>query len=134
MTDRKPDRKFDFRPFLAAAALVGGGGLILLSLFLPSLAISRTNWSPEQAKRYQDASIQLHSLSHAAVHAARDGTASETREKLQLAEAEYKAIRADLDSATARPARIALVLRLSGIALLAVGAFGLYYIRTPSEP
>ena len=133
MTDNERDQKLDWRTALPATSLAGGILLILLSLFWPSGATSRANWSAEQAKQYQAASIKLHSLSHASVHPGTDVDPQAQRKELQQAEADYKAIRAELDSAIDRPKHLILAFRVAGVTLVAAGGLGMYYARNPPE-
>jgi hypothetical protein len=127
MTDNEPERKLDWRAALPAMPLIVGIVFVLLSLFWPNGA-SQSSWSPEQAKKYQSASVELHGLSHSMAHAKPDEQAA-LNKKLQQAEADYKAIRSQLDSAIDRPGRISVVLRWTGIALMAIGGLTLYLMR-----
>ena len=52
--------------------------------------------------------------------------------ELQQAEADYNAVRLQLDSAIDRPKRVSQLLRWTGISLMAAGGFGLYYLRAPA--
>jgi hypothetical protein len=105
-----------------AAGLLGVGILLLaVSFFWPSQSASRAAWSPEQAQAYQAASIKLHSLSQESVAAAGSNKDKTIREKLGQAEAEYKAIRSQLDSAIDRPKSITLALRIAGSLAAIVG-------------
>jgi hypothetical protein len=91
--------------------------------------VSRSAWSPEQAKEYQAASVKLHSLSQQTVAAAGSNSDKANREKLAQAETEYKAIRSQLDSAIDRPKYITYALRIVG-SLLAITGLTLIYRRS----
>jgi hypothetical protein len=113
---------------LAAALLAAGILLLAVSFFLPGQSVSRSAWSPEQAKAYQDASVKLHGLSQQTVAAAGSNDDKSNREKLAQAEAEYKAIRSQLDSAIDRPKYITHALRIVG-SLMAIAGLALIYRR-----
>ena len=134
MTDSDSKTELDWRSPLAAVLLASGILLVLLSLFWPSGGVAHSNWSPEQAKKYQEASVKLHSLSHASVHSSSEVDQAAMRKDLQQAEAEYNAIRTKLDSAIDQPKRFSHMLRWTGIALMAVGGWGLYRLRAPATP
>ena len=106
MTDSEPEWKLDWRAALPATPLIVGIVIVVLSLFWPKGA-SQSSWSPEQAKKYQAASVELHGLSHSMAHAKPDEQAA-LNKKLQQAEADYKAIRSQLDSAIDRPGEFRL--------------------------
>jgi hypothetical protein len=111
---------------LAIALLAGGILLFALSFVWPGQSASRAAWSPEQAKAYDVASIKLHSLSQETVAAAGSNNAKALRSKIDQAEAEYKAIRSQLDSAIDRPKHITLALRISATLLAIVGLTLIY--------
>ena len=117
------------RPSSTAAILLGGGiFLFLISLFWPGQSASRAAWSNEQAIAYEAASIKLHGLSQETVAAAGSNKEKALREKVMKAEAEYKILRAELDSAIDRPKHITLVLRIFGT-LMAIAGLTLIYRR-----
>jgi hypothetical protein len=111
-----------------AAILLGGGILVLVvSFFWPGQTISRAAWSDEQAKAYQTASVKLHSLSHETTAAAANATADKAlREKLDKAQAEYKAIRSQLDSAIDRPKYVTFAMRIAACLMAIVGLTLIY--------
>jgi len=132
MTGNDPRQPFDSWKAIPAILLTSGIVLILLSLFWPTGTVSHANWSPDQAKQYQAASVKLHGRSHASVHPSPDADPQAMRKELQQAEADYKAIRTQLDSAINGPKRFALALRAAGIAILVAGGAGMYYFRAPA--
>src|SRR3954464_7739875 len=83
---------------LAALCITGGIVILLTSLLWPNKSTSHSNWSLEQAKQYQAASVKLHSLSHASLHADPGTDPQTARKELQQAEDDYQAIRSQLDS------------------------------------
>ncbi len=112
-----------------AAALVATGILLLaVSFFWPGQSVSRAAWSSDQAKAYQAASMKLHSLSQETVASAGANGDKAVREKLEKAEADYKAIRSQLDSAIDRPKYITFAIRILG-SLLAIAGMTLIYRR-----
>jgi len=114
---------------LATVLLAGGILLLVVSFFWPGQSISRTAWSPEQADAYQAASVKLHGLSQETTAAAGSNNEKALRERLTRAETEYKAIRAQLDSAIDRPKYITYTLRILG-SLLAIAGLTLIYRRS----
>jgi hypothetical protein len=122
---KPPSRQLSLEAFL----LAGGILLLAVSFFWPGQSLSRSAWSPEQAKAYQAASVKLHGLSQETVAAAGSNNDKANREKLAQAEAEYKAIRSQLDSAIDRPKYITYALRIFG-SLLAIAGLALIYRRT----
>lgn len=117
--------------WLAIPALLFTVGivLILLSFILPAKALSRSGWTQDQAKRYQAASLKLHSLSQASLHPTADADPAAQHKELARADAEYKMIRAQLDAATNRPQNIAFIMRLIGGGLIAIGGTAVYLGR-----
>ena len=129
MVNNEPAKQTARQPMLAAILLAAGILLLLISFFWPGQSTSRAAWSPEQAKAYQKASVKLHNLSQETVATAGSNNDKALREKLDKAEAEYKAIRAQLDSAIDRPKHITLALRIVGT-LLAIAGLTAIYRRT----
>jgi hypothetical protein len=114
---------------LAAGLLAVGILLLAVSFFWPGQSVSRAAWSIEQAKAYQAASLKLHSLSQETVAKAGSDKDKALREKFVEAEAEYKAIRSQLDSAIDRPKHITRAIRIAG-SLMAIAGLTLIYRRT----
>lgn len=132
MTDSNDRAAGDWRTPLSAFALIVGIALIALSMFWPSTATAgRSNWSPQQAKKYQQASARLHELSHTPEKSTPAETQARER-KLKQAAAEFETIRADLDAAIGGSAKITTMLRLAGATLIITGCIALYQRRTPS--
>lgn len=132
MTDSDDRATVDWRTPLSGFALIAGVALIAVSMFWPSSATAgRSNWSPQQAKQYQHASARLHELSHTPEHPTPAEIKAHDRE-LQQAEAEFKTIRADLDSAIGSSAKTTTILRLAGAVLIITGCIALYQRRAPS--
>ncbi len=129
MTDASWPAKFDWRFGLAAVLIVAGIGLIVLSVFCTGSAVSQANWSPEQAKQYQQASLKLHSLSHEP-NTTTDADRQSYHRELKQAESEYQAIRARLDSAIDGSETFLRSLRWLGAVLTAFGSFGLYRFQS----
>lgn len=132
MTDSDDREALDWRMAASAFALIAGVALIALSMFWPSSASAgRSNWSPQQAKQYQQASARLHELSHAPEHPTPAQTLAHDRE-LKQAEAEFGAMRADLDTALGSSGKTTTILRLAGAVLIITGCIALYQRRSPS--
>jgi hypothetical protein len=111
---------------VSALLLLVGLALVVRSFFVDNVTGARPAWSEQQAGNYQEAAIKLHGLSHEAVHAS--GTANEPRIKAELenAQAEYDKLLDQLESARARPKRIAWLMRIGGALLLAAGCAVLF--------
>lgn len=129
MANNEQEKQPALQSSLAVGLLAGGILLLAISFFWPGQSVSRAAWSTEQAKAYQDASVKLHSLSQETVGTAGANSQKALREKLDKAEAEYKAIRSQLDSAIDRPKHITLALRIFGT-LMAIAGLTLIYRRT----
>jgi hypothetical protein len=112
-----------------ASLLVLGLVLIAVSLVWPSVSNASSGWTDEKAEAYQSASAELHQLSmQMAATPAEDQTRAR-QDALAAAQSKYAALRAELDEARSRPARIAAILRYSGIFLAVVGTLLLWNAR-----
>jgi hypothetical protein len=111
---------------LSIVLLVIGAGLITWSFVKPSLSSARAAWSQEQADAYQQTSIKLHGLAHEAIHAAGSPREREAVAELDKARADFEVLKAQLESAISRPNRIAWILRIGGMLVMAAGAGVLY--------
>jgi hypothetical protein len=129
MANIEPTEPTASRQLPAAIFLVAGLGLLAASFILPSQATSRGSWSPEQAQAYQRASAKLHGLSHELAHAAGSKDEPAIKEKVKEAQAEYGALRTQLDIAIDRPKHIATALQIGGSLLIAIGAIVMFAKR-----
>jgi hypothetical protein len=82
MADDNREDRLAPRRWLPAVVLAAGAGLLGLSFFWPSQAVSRANWSLEQAKAFQAASVRLHNLSFETAGAAGSEDEKTVRNKL----------------------------------------------------
>jgi hypothetical protein len=128
MTRREPADSPAWRSLIAIILLISGLGSIAWSFIALNVSTGRTAWSEEQAREYQAASSRLHSLSHQFAQQANRGNETVARQ-LKQAEADYDSLRGQLESAMARPQRIAILLRVAGLLLLVVGGACLYFGR-----
>lgn len=126
MADNEQEKQPARQSLFAIALLAGGIVLFAISFIWPGQSASRAAWSPEQAKAYDAASIKLHSLSQETVAAAGSNNAKALRAKVDQAEAEYKVLRSQLDSAIDRPKHITLALRITGSLLSIAGLMFIY--------
>jgi hypothetical protein len=116
----------------ATLLLMIGLMLIGLSFVWPTMASSQSAWPNEKAEAYQAASANVHRLSmQMAGRTPQDQTRAH-HEELANAQTNYAALRTELDEARIRPARIATILRYSGILLAAGGAVWLFARRETS--
>ena len=129
MANIEPNGPSASRQLPAAIFLVAGLSLLAASFLVPSQATSRASWSPEQAHAYQRASVKLHGLSHELEHAAGSKDEPAIKEKVKEAQAEYGALRTQLDAAIDRPKHIATTLQIGGSLLIATGAFVMFVKR-----
>jgi hypothetical protein len=114
------------RPKALSALLIAAGvGVIAISFVWPTRATQRRAWSMEQAKQYKAAAGKLHSLSHEITHADANREAA-VRQELNTAQAEYDALRRDLDAALSRPRRWAWIMRSAGILAICIGGAVLF--------
>lgn len=132
MTNHEPATMPAWRPIVAAVMLAIGIGLVALSFAWSTIFNGNGGWSNEQAREYQAASQQLHSLSHEYSQRARQGNDSALHEELEKAKLEYDSLRSDLDAAIARPRRVEIALRTIGMAL--IGASGVLLYQSRSTP
>ncbi|MFO0787951.1 MAG: hypothetical protein U0805_00740 [Pirellulales bacterium] len=117
---------------LPAIAIIAGLAFIAVSLVWPARSMSRANWSPEQALKFQAASVKLHDLSHGAAHQTAEDLAAHKRE-LQQAEAQFQIMRTQLDSAINSPHNYAFVLRILGGFLIVAGAISAFATRNSAK-
>jgi hypothetical protein len=104
----------------AALLIIAGAGVIAISFVWPGKSSQRDAWSLEQAKQYQAAASKLHKLLDEKTNA-KPGRDVTVRKKLETAEAEYNALRGDLDSAMSRPQRWAWTMRVVGMIAVVIG-------------
>jgi hypothetical protein len=121
--ERRPPT--DWRAISALSMLMVGVLLVGLSLVWARFVTGRSAWSDQQAREFQAASTKLHSLSHDFAHKAEHGDTEAIRPDLDKAQAHFAELNAQLESARNRPARIATILRFTGL-LLAVAGGALY--------
>ena len=119
--------------------LGAGVGLLVLSWFWPSFVGGRRNWSDEQANAFDQAVADVHRLGHemgdaqeAARLRASQGSTQAADAQVDRAVAEYNAAkkrydeaRSALDEARGRGQGAAIIMRWSGIALVAIAICGL---------
>src|SRR5262245_1216598 len=110
----------------AVAMLLLGVVFVGVSFVWASVSTGRSEWSDEQARAYQAASADLHSLTHKYGEHLSGAKGEAIPPELQQARAKYDELRGQLDTARARPLALALALRVTGMALAVVGA-ALYF-------
>jgi hypothetical protein len=123
----EPRKPLNLRPILCGLAVMAGLVLFAASFVWPASSTGSTAWSTEQAVEYQKASKNLHSLSHK--YARTEGTeeSKKVRAELDKAQSEFATLSEDLESAIARPKRLAWYLRIGATILVAAGAVALFY-------
>ena len=127
MTTDEPATQLTSRHVVAAILVVGGLGLVALSFIWANVSTARSAWSQEQALEYQATSSKLHSLSHQFAQEAQRGNDQAIRAELEKTRAEYGELRAQLEGAMARPARIAFWLRIFGLLLIAAALVSAFW-------
>lgn len=125
MSTSEPARPFAWRDAWAMLLTLAGLVLIALSAVWPRVATGRHGWTDEKAVAYQSASADVHRLSMQAAATEPESQSRALHDELAEAESRYVELRAELDSARGKPARIATMLRYAGILLLAGGIVGL---------
>ena len=125
MSTREAAKGFAWYHVTAMVILLSGLGLVALSLFWPRVFAGKSGWTQEQASKYQAASADVHRLSMQAGSTPPEDQTRSLQNELAKAQAEYGALRDELDAARARPGRIAAILRYLGIALAVGGALAL---------
>jgi hypothetical protein len=123
----EPREPLNLRPILGGLVVIVGLVLFAVSFVWPTSSSSSTTWSTEQAIEYQTASKNLHSLSHEYARAAGTEEAQEVRAKLDKAKSEFATLSEDLESAIARPKRLAWYLRIGACVMVLAGAAGFFY-------
>jgi hypothetical protein len=122
--DREP---LNLRPILCGLLVVVGLVLFAVSFVWPGSSTRSAGWSTDQAVKYQTASTNLHRLSHEYARTTGTDKAPQVRAELQKAQSEFSELGGELESAIARPKRLAMMLRIGGLALAAIGAVGVFY-------
>lgn len=111
-------------------ALVAIGIASLVASFIwPHLDDGRGAWTEEKAKAYSEVSSRSHAL------ATKLGTRGATEEDMRLAEqadAEFRAMKAELDYARTRGDRVGFWLKIIGGVLAGVGGVGFLAARDPN--
>jgi hypothetical protein len=111
--------------------------LVALSSIWPSLFPGTSTWTPEKAERWAEIKDRLHNLSFIvnnprgpSMHRGPElGTAKEEYERIKK---EGELLKADFESAAARPTTIATSLKWTGISLAAIGIVGWYAVKNTS--
>jgi type II secretory pathway pseudopilin PulG len=123
----------DSRSVLAAMLLLAGIAAVVSSFIVGrSQSAARAAWTQQQAHDYQASAIKLHGLSHEFAHAAERGEQAAVQSELDKAQSEYNALRTKLESAMGRPTRIAWLLRIGGVVLIAASV-GILFVVPPAE-
>jgi hypothetical protein len=101
--------------------------MILASFTVPTGSLESLTWDDAKAQEFQSAAARFHELSHAATDAGA-ANAESLPSQLAAAQAEYEALRSQLDAARIRPRQVAVVLRWLGVAITITG--GVFYYRS----
>jgi len=134
MVSSEPRKTLSWQQVAASLLLAIGCALVSLSFAWPRVAGGSAAWPKDQALRYQRAAANLHSLSHKYAQAAAQGDERAVRRELEQAHGEYSEVRSELDSAMARPKRLATIIRALGLVLAVVGAVAFYYSAQRASP
>lgn len=120
----------DLRLILCGLLVVLGLVLFAISFVWPAFSTRSASWSTEQAVEYQAASANLHRLSHEYARTAGTEKSRQVRAELDKAQSDFATLSGDLESAIARPKRLAWYLRIGAALLVAAGAAGIFYRGT----
>jgi hypothetical protein len=123
----EPRKPLNLRPILCGLAVILGLVLFAVSFVWPASSTRSASWSTEQAVEYQAASANLHRLSHEYARTAGTNEAQQVRAELDKAQSDFATLSDDLESAIARPKRLAWYLRIGATLLVAAGAAGIFY-------
>jgi hypothetical protein len=124
---REPRAPLNPWPILCSLLVVIGLVLFAVSFVWPGSSTRSRAWSTEQAIEYQSTSEDLKRLTLEYGKAAESPGAQELRKELQKKEQEYAKLHAGLESAIARPKRLAMYLRIGACVMVLVGAAGFFY-------
>ena len=102
-----PEAAKGFSWFHAAAMVVSiiGLALVALSLFWPRVFAGPSGWTDEKAAKYQAVSAEVHRLTMQVSSTPTENQARTLQNEWADAQADYGALRAELDAARARPSR-----------------------------
>jgi hypothetical protein len=123
----EPREPLNLRPILSGLLVIAGVVLFAVSFIWSAASTRSAVWSTEQAVEYQAASSNLHRLSHEYARTAGTEEAKQVRAELDKAQSEFATLSDDLESAIARPKRLAWYLRIGACVLALVGAVGFFY-------
>jgi hypothetical protein len=127
----KNDRYF-WQVASGALLLMIGLALVALSLAWPRLSDGSSTWTNEKAEAYQAASAEVHQRTMQMAATPPEEQTRANKEALADAQTTYAGLRAELDDARTRPARLATILRFGGILLAISGAIILWMFRETS--
>jgi hypothetical protein len=114
-------------PILCGLFVIVGLVLFAVSFVWPGSSARNSAWSADQATEYQAASVNLHRLSHEYARTAGTNEAQQVRAELEKARKDFDGLSTDLESAIARPRRLAMFLRIGACAMVFAGAAGFFY-------
>jgi hypothetical protein len=123
----EPREPINLRPILSGLAVIAGLILFAISFVWPATSSRSAAWTTEQAVEYQSASSNLHRLSHEYARTAGTEQSKQVRAELDKAQSEFATLSDDLESAIARPKRLAWYLRIGACVMVLAGATGFFY-------
>jgi hypothetical protein len=123
----EPRESLNLRPIASGFAVIAGLVLFAVSFIWPAASTQSAAWSTERAVEYQSASSNLHRLSHEYARTAGTEESKQVQAELDKAKSEFATLSEDLESAIARPKRLAWYLRIGAAILVAIGAAGIFY-------
>jgi hypothetical protein len=128
----EPREPIDPWPILSGLLVIVGLVLFTVSFVWPGSSSRTSAWSADQAKEYQAASANLHRLSHEYARTAGTDEAKKVRAELEKARTDFDGLSDELESAISRPKRIAILMRIGGVALAVAGAAAVYFMGDSS--
>lgn len=123
----EPRATLNLWPIASGLAVIAGLVLFAVSFIWPATSTQSADWSTEQAVEYQSASSNLHRLSHEYARTAGTEESKQVQAELDKAKSEFATLSGDLESAIARPKRLAMYLRIGACVMALVGAAGFFY-------
>lgn len=121
VTSEQPE-VFPWRRLVAVLSLAAGVALFGASFIVPSLFPARSVWTTEKARQYQAALAAGHPHGHGHIDEPPDHQSQQPPPRaVTEAQAKFERLQAELDAARSRPARVATLLRATGVVLALVG-------------
>ena len=131
MASSEPERHRQRSQQIALAVFLTGVGLLGCS-FLPAFASGSTRWSSDQARQYQDASMQIQKLTHQLAQQSPDTATQSSSVEFKKALDHFQQLQGELSDARSQSGIWAMTLRVVGVVLGIAGITNLI-AATPKQ-